>query len=71
MGLTEYAFMLPILALGKKNVVSPASNSLFRYMRKVKSDDCLASGGEQSYIYVSVAASIEEGGHAPSEYMSM
>ena len=47
-GLTGYAFMAPSLALGKKNVVSPRSNSSFRYMRKVKSEDCLASEGEES-----------------------
>ena len=58
--------MDPSLALGKKNVVSPASNSSFRYIKKVKSEDCFASGGEESYIYVSVAVSIEDGGHAPS-----
>jgi hypothetical protein len=40
--------MDPSLALGKKNVVSPASNSSFRYIKKVKSEDCFASGGEES-----------------------
>lgn len=62
--------MVPSLALGKKNVVSPASNSSFKYIRKVKSDDCFASGGEASYIYASVAGSIDEGGQAPSRFMS-
>jgi hypothetical protein len=48
MGFTGYAFMLPSLALGKKKVVSPASNSSFKYTRKVNRDDCSASGGEES-----------------------
>ena len=48
MGFTGYAFMVPSLALGRKKVVSPASNSSFRYMRNVKSEDCLASAGEES-----------------------
>lgn len=47
-GFTGYAFMLPSLALGKKKVVSPPSNSSFRYIRKVKSEDCFASAGEES-----------------------
>lgn len=48
MGFTRYAFMVPSLALGRKKVVSPASNSSFRYMRNVKSEDCLASAWEES-----------------------
>src|SRR4051812_21683531 len=48
-GLTGYAFMVPSLALGKKKVVSPASNSSFKYIRKVNSDDCFASDGDESY----------------------
>lgn len=46
-------------------MVSPAPNSSFRYIRNVKRDDCFASGGDESYMYLSWA-SIEEGGHAPS-----
>lgn len=65
MGLTGYAFITPSFALGRKKVVSPASNSSFRYIRNVKRDDCFASGGEESYMYLS-CASIDEGGHAPS-----
>lgn len=48
MGFTGYAFIDPSLALGRKNVVSPASNSSLRYMRKVNKEDCFASGGEES-----------------------
>jgi hypothetical protein len=47
-GFTGYAFILPSLALGKKKVVSPPSNSSFRYIRKVKREDCFASAGEES-----------------------